>query len=547
MRVTTMYQVGTRLADAALALVADDPALMEDTAQSLIGAALPMVFHQHIGAFLPHDESADDRKRLQKTGQWTELQSAARRVFELPLQELQREPTPHRIALLATLWNCLGEHQKALQLVSAGGKQEGGLIDAKAHYVVAASAYMSLGRYKECAETVLRQGRFSNYAMKLMVDAFRAAGDEENEFKYAWINRRNLGYEYDRHARLIDVAVKLGKAPEALEFYAGKECAWPRAESYVQLAAIRARLSLGQKQIAASDAQCALLNARAHKQGPEIKELEKILASLGEKPLDHLLRAGDFVKLPPDCVFHLIHDQTIDAAHARAVAENIAGFWGCPVQIWPVKLDARKLTFYRPLGQTLDSYRLLRVLMEANPPSQRYLGRVFLTREKFAIILANGAPADTYSWSVSQFTVLSDHYFQKFAHLDKRALTLIDAIPACDVPLVSMAIGRHLDSGKDIANNFAPIAPELFSSNGTLSMDRHELGISPRTAAVLRDLTWDQIAAEIGKGYDVNNVKLDPKDQPIIQDLSRQFQSLKPETVLPPAKPNPASAKTPAR
>ncbi len=537
MRIPTMSQVATRLADAALALAADDPELMENAVTSLLFHALPAALHQQAATFLPHDEWTEEWSRLQKSGQSTALQSAARRVFELPLQELQRTQTPHRIALLATMWNNLGEHQKALQTVTAGGTQEGGLIDTKAHSTEAARAYMGLGRYKECTETVLRQGRFSNYAMMLMVDAFRAGGDEQNEFKYAWINRKNLGYSYDRHARLLDLAVKFGKAPEALELYASNSCDWPRAESYVQLAAIRVRLSLGQKDIAASDAQCALINARARKQAPEIKEIEKILASLGQKPLDHLLRAGDFVKLPADCVFHLIHDQTIDAAHARAVAENIAGFWGCPVQIWPVKLDARKLSCYRSLGQTLDSSRLLRVLTEANPPAQRYLGRVFLTREKFVNILANGTTGDTYGWSVAQFAVLSDHYFQKYAQADKRPLALIDAIPACDVPLVNMAIKRHLNSDKDIANDFAPIAPDLFSNNGTLIMNRHELGISPRTAAVLRDLTWDQIAAELGKGYDVKNVPFDPKDQPIIQDLSRQFQNLKPETVTPPTAP----------
>ena len=538
MSTATTNQAAMRMADAALALSADDPALMVKTMQKLISQAMPLVFHQHAPAFVPNADWLLEAERLRKSGQFAALQADARRVFELPLLEMQREPSGEHNLLMAWYWNNLGEYEKALQTVGAGGKQNVGSTDDGSGYEQVARAYMGLGRYKKCTETVLQRGRFSSFAMKLMVDAFRADGDEANEFKYMWINRTKLGTEYDRDARLIDLAVKFGKTSEALEFFADGSLDWARAEPGVQLAAIRARIAAGQKEIAISDAQCALMIARKEKKGPLITELEKILASLNARPLDRLLRAGDFIRLPSDCVIHLIHDQTILPAHARAVAEHIAGFWRCPVQIWPVKLEARKLSFYKPLAEALDSVQMHRLLTEAALPAQRYLGRVFLTHEKFIATRNGNYYADVHSWSLPRLTALSEHYFAKYEHLDKRPLPLIDAIVACAIPSVKHAMWRHLQADTDIANDFAPIPPDLFSNNGRLVMDRHELGISPRTAAVLREITWEQIAVEIDRRVEEGTEqRVDPKDRPIIEDLSRQLGTIKPAIVSPPTLP----------
>ena len=543
MREAAKNQAATRMADAALALNADDPALMLKTVQQLISKAIPASFHQHAAAFLPNSEWVQESERIRKSGQYAVLLADARHVFELPLIELQKEPSGEGGFLMASYWNRVGESQKALQVLTAAGKVPGDPADkVSVFYVEVARAYMGLGRYKECAETILRRGQFSRYAMNLLVDAFRADGDEANEFKYLWINRTKLDSDYDRHARVIDLAVKFGKASEALELFADGTFDWARAELIVQLAAIRARIAAGQKEITVSDAQCALINARNEKNGTVAKELEKILASLNAKPLEHLLRAGDFLRLPPDCVIHLIHDQTIAPAHARVVAEHVAAFWGCTVQIWPVKLEARKLSFFQPLAQALDGARLQRLLTDAALPAQRFLGRIFLTHEKL-IATQNGAySADVYSWALPQLTVLSEHYFTKFANLDKRTLPLIDAIVASEMRAVKLATRRHLLSNPDIANHFAPIPPDLFSNNGTLVMNRHELGISPRTAAVFREITWDQIAAELARrDEEAEQQRVDPRDRPIVEDLSRQLQAAKPEIVQPTT---PAASKT---
>jgi len=535
MRRATVNQAAMRMADAALALSADDPALMLKTVQELLYKAMPASFHQHAAAFLPNSEWVQESERIRKSGQFTVLQADARRVFELPLLELQKDPSGEAGFFLASFWNNLGESQKALQTLSAAGKVPGDPADkVSAFYVEVARAYMGLGRYKECAATILRRGQFSRYAMNLMVDAFRADGDEANEFKYLWVNRTKLDHDYDRHARVIDLAVKFGEPREALELFADGTFSWARAEPIVQLAAIRARIAAGQKEMAISDAQCALMLARKEKKAPVIAELEKILASLNAKPLDHLLRAGDFIRLPSDCVIHLIHDQTIAPAHAHAVAEHIAGFWGCPVEIRAVKFEARKLSFFQPLAQTLDGAKLQRLVVEAALPAQKYLGRIFLTHEKL-IATRNGAYfSDIYSWAGPQLTILSEHYFTKYANLDKRPLPLIDAIAASEIRAVNLAITTHLRSDTDIGNDFAPITPDLFSNNGTLVMNRHELGVSPRTAAVLREITWEQIAAELPRrDEEAEQQRVAPRDRPIVEELSRQLQAVKPEIVQP--------------
>ena len=267
-----------------------------------------------------------------------------------------------------------------------------------------------------------------------------------------------------------------------------------------------------------------------------------MLASLNSKPLEHLLRAGDFIHLPADCVIHLLHDQTIPPAHARAVAEHLARFWGCPVQIWPVNLDARKLTFFRSFAQSLDAPGLHRLLMGTALPSQRYLGRVFLTREKVGRILSNNAMGDLFGWSTPRLSVLSDHYFMKYSHLDRRPLALIDAIAASSFRVVTDPIFRDLRSDDDIANDWAPIPPEVFSNNGRLVMDRQELGISPRSAAILQRMTLDQIAAAQDRHEDMKAEReIEPKDRPIAEDLSRQLRGIKPETVSPQVPGNPGN------
>ena len=551
----TKQQLETRLADAALALNSDDPALLEKTLESM---SLPHSSFPERIKYFPHDEWLQEVSALKKTGQLEVMRAAARRVFELPLLELQRQPSPERISLMAYYWNRMGEYQKALDCLTAGGKQEASLGDNELHYYEAAYAYMGLGRYKECAETVLRQKKFSENAMKLVADAYRGLGEDEKEFKMLWGNIRHLNIELDRYARLLDLAVKLGRAPEVLKWY-GLRGLWEfHSEPFVLAAGVRARLAAGQKDIAISEAQCALINARRERRERDeslIKDLEKTLADLGEKPLDHLLRAGDFVKLPPDCVIHLIHDQTIDAAHARAVAGHVAEFWGCPVQIWPVKLDARKLSFYKPLGQTLECRRLMRILMEAALPSQKYLGRAFLTREKLNAFGGNGVWGDFYLRATPKLSVVSDHFLEKsvkFRKIEVRPLAFIDAIAVSAFESVNNAIWKHLRSDKDSAGGFIPVPPELFSTPGGLVwINDHDLGISKRTASVLREITWDEIAAAISKNddpnYEMQDAPLDPKDRPIIEDLSRQLQSMKPETVLPPAVPSPATGNAPGR
>ena len=534
MRAATANQVATRIADAALALSADNPTLMIQTAAKLLHKATPATFHPHAAEYLPNADWVQETERIRKSGQFEILQANARRVFELPLTELRKDPSGEGNFLLASFWNNLGEYQKALDVLSSAGKVPSDPADTSTNYEQVARAFMGLGRYKECIETINPRPAFSRYAMRMLADAYRANRDEAGEFRILWFNRTRLDYEYDRHARAIDLAVKLGKTSEALEFFADGSMDWPRAETVVQLAGIRARIAAGQKDAAVSDAQCALMAAQKQKKQAAARELEAMLASLGAKPLEKLPRAADFIRLPPDCIIHLIHDQSITPVRAREVAGHLAGFWGCPVQVWPVTLEMRKLSFFQTFAQTLDSQRVHQMLSESALPPGRYLGRVFLTAEKL-IWMNNGVySADVYGWNRPTLAVLSEHYFAKYSSLDERSLPMIDAIAAAPMTAVKLALLTHLRSDRDITNDFAPVSPDVFSNNGTLLMNRHELGIAPRTAALLKELTWEQIEAEIVRPEKKAPPQpLNPRDRPIVDDLSRQLRGMKPETIQP--------------
>jgi len=527
MSVATRSQIAIRLADAALGLVADDPERTQRMIEALIEEALPAPIHPLAGKFLSHDFHENEIEALRKSGQLAALRSAARHVFELPLQELGRDQSAARCVLAARFWNRMGEHDKVVAEVGDAPWERFGKAKSDQIVFELAVAQMGLGRHEACIATLAKIDSPSRAVRRFEMDAYRAMGDEAKEWEFLWDHRESIGFSPDRLAHLLDLAPKYGKSHEALQFLANDAHEWARDELVVQFAVIRVRLAINQTDLAASDAQCVLLNARRMGDSDAIKEAEGILAKVGAPALDHLLPIGEYLKLPSDCVIHLIHDQTVPPKQALATARYLADFWRCPVLVWPVTFSAKQLSFYHPLAQAIDSRKLHSLLKQARLPRQRAITCVFLTQEKFVV-----PGSDVFSTFSPRVEVLSIHYFSKYAAWDTRPLPLITAIAVSHCGSVRRALEERLHADSDIANDFAPLQPDIFCNNGHLTMNRFELGVSSRTAKVAARLTWEEIQATLdadpGSYYET-----EPTDRALVDDLSKQLGSLSPKVVAP--------------
>lgn len=529
MSVASESQIGIRLADAVLGLVADDPRQTEKAIRALLEVSIPAPSHPLAISFVPHGWHEREIDDLRKSGQLASLRASARCVFELPLQEICRDPSAARVGLAAEFWNRMGEYSRALAETEKVSVDRLGEEGSDEVVLEIALAQMGLGHYAECIATLSKIDGHSWKAQRIEMDAYRALGDETKELAFLWDRRAAIGSSADRLARLLDLAARHDKGREALQFLANESHGWARDELFVQFAVIRARLAVGQTDLAASDAQCVLLNARRKGDNEAVKEAENVLARVGAPALDHLFPIGDYLKLPPDCVIHLIHDETVPASFALATAKHLAGFWQCPVHVWPVKLNLRQFSFFQPLSQAIDSERLHHYLKFARLPRQRAVTCVLLTQEKFFV----ADVGDVYSTFSARLEVLSNHYFAKFAESDRRPLPLITAIAASGCYSVRWAMEKHLQADRDIANDFAPLQPDVFCNNGSLIMDRFELGVSARTAKVAGQLHWSEIQAAIDADVPRDDGEMLPGDRALLDSLSRQLENLKPTVVVP--------------
>jgi len=395
---------------------------------------------------------------------------------------------------------------------------------------VVAQALTIQGRYRECLEFTTSQPKLSPFATHIMVDCCRALGDEEREFQLIWKWRKFFLDDDYRLARLLELAARHGKAREALAYVLVRGNSWQLNDRVVRPALIRARIAAGQRDLALSDAQRAWLAAK--KEGDEKSQtaVKELLDELGATPLDALPAAREFLSFPEDCRIHLLHDQTIEPPFARRVAFLVANFWGCAVHLWAVELDPAGMASYRPLAQTVEGQDLAEMLAQVRMPPGPSPGTVLLTQTKLVTTRENYT-GDMYAGHSYGASAVSDHYLRKFKRWDPRPLPLQNAIAVAALTGVSVKLRMDTFDRDDRSLRFQPLPPDVFANNGSLRLVTHDLGVSPRTGALLRQMDPRELIESIAEWRAEalqEGDRISFRDRAVAADLSRQIASSTP-------------------
>jgi len=483
----TEAELALHLADAGLGLSHDNPDLMGKVVAEYTLDAVPAPNHPRSFEFSPSSEQLPQIRELQQSGQLALMRQAARAVFEVPLIELSKNGNDRNKRCLASLYIGLGEPQKALDALT-GGRPLNELAQNNVLYERVAQALMNLGRYRECVDFIHQRSRWSRYSTYLMADAYRAMGDREKEFDLYHKNPASAGSSEDRLARYLDLGRELGHARATVSRALGLSNGWMINRPPIWEPLVRARMAAGLRDEAISDAQCARLAAHSLKDKSRFDRMTALLKELDASPIAKLPTPAQSLALPGDCRIDLIHDQTIPADHARKVAGHLATFWGCPVALRAIRLDAGRMPFYDKISQSMVGQTLANTMLRALSAITPSLGTVFLTRQKL-ISKSDGYVGDIYSTNAGDVKVLSDHYFSKYQDYDPRDLSYITAVAAASLAGPERKLTEDLRDLEDMSTSFAPLPPDVFANNGVLHVAALDLGISPRTASLLKRYT----------------------------------------------------------
>jgi hypothetical protein len=303
-----------------------------------------------------------------------------------------------------------------------------------------------------------------------------------------------------------------------------------------RFAVINAYAAAGYKDIAISEAQSALLAARRDKYSKEVPGFEKLLGSLGGTPIESLPNAAEFIRLPPDCGITLLTDQTIPIERAKAVAGHLAVFWGCPVSLWPVNFKARELSFFVRLSEAFDAGKFCSALSQVEYPSQRVIGRIFLTQEKLVWSRDGKNWIDRDRFYCRRISLISEHFRLKNSVYDDRPLALLDAMTGAGLRTPYMVMWQRNRPINSSGMPFAPFTPDVFAKTARAGLDGIDLCVSSRTGAELKKLKWEDIEAEMAMPEEFELPPILPHDIELVQDLSRQLKGPPSEVVRPPAR-----------
>ena len=531
--VATEAELSIRLGDASLALASDDPAIMRNAAATFYQRATPGSLYPLQHEYNPTDQDLREIRELKNSGQLNLIHQQARRIFELPMTELAKDDADKDLRKLGELWIRLGDPEKGWSILNRGGQPIEELAAKSPFYQSLALALMNLGRYQECVDLLERRGNWNSLCTTIILDAYRALNNTKREFELMRLNPASTCKKDRTTARFLDLGRDQGQAGPALDSVVRTANAWVINSPLVRMAIIRARIAAGQKDLAITDAQCALITASRANDPTTQKELGGILTDLGAKPLASLPAAREFLTLPADCRIDLIHDQTIDPKYAGEVAAHVARFWGCAVHVRSIRLAPSKFSSYQKLSQALDGNAFADAISRIDLPAGATFGTVLLTQTKLISTRKNHA-GDIYSANSGALTILSDHYFRKFKSNDPRPLPLITAIAAADLNRVSRKIRDGSKAQGAWKNVFCPPPPDLFSSNGTLHMVALDLGISPGTGALLQKIPVQDLLSPIPESPQTDRTMApDPTDEPLILDLSNQLSQARPIITIP--------------
>jgi hypothetical protein len=534
-RAATVAELSIRLGDASLALASDDEALMRSASKTFYRAATPAALYPLQLEYRPDDPWLVEVEDLKKSGQLELIHKQARQIFELPMTELAQDNSDYDLKALAELWIRLGDAKKAWSILTRGGQPIQELAAKSPFYEVMVLALMNLGRYQECVDLLENRKKWSGFCTIILVDAYRALGNKKREFDIMGSNPASSCKSERMTARFLDLGVDQAKAGPVTGLVIATANSWVINSPLVRKSMIRARVAAGQKELAIADAQCAFIAATKTKDLTTQKEISSILTELGAKPIASLPAAREFLTLPAQCRIDLIHDQTVDPKYVGEVATHVARFWGCAVHVRSIQLKASAFSSYQRLSQALDTTVFADSFTHVKLPDGPSIGTILLTQTKL-ISKQKNYVGDVYSISRGSFTLLSDHYFRKFKSTDPRPLPLITAIAAAQLGSVSRMLRSESKQQETWENVFFPPPPDLFSSNGTLSLVTMDLGISPGTGALLKRIPASAILEAIPELDRKSQEKASPPapaDQPLITDLSQQISQAKPIIINP--------------
>jgi hypothetical protein len=482
--IATEAELSLRILDAGLALSHDNPALMSKLAGRFALDAVPSPLHPLSFEYQPHLQENIEIKELEQSGQLALIRTEARSVLEIPLTERAKIGDDWDKRRLASFYLGVGEPKRALE-VATSGKPLAELAQNDVLYERVAEILMNLKRYQDCIDLVTSRKRWSRICTFMLADAYRALGNKEEEFKVLHRNPTSAGKSLDRLVRYLELGRELNYAKPTIARVVQLGNAWVRTDPLVVGSFIRTRMAAGQPELAASEAQCVRLVARKKRDEALLKQADACLKELKVAPIDKLPTPAAVLTFPPECRIHLIHDQTIRPDYAHKVAEHLAAFWGCPVEIRSIQFDAAKSPFYEKIAQSLVGRSLAQTLLRAPAPAGPSLGTVFLTHTKL-ISKEKDHVGDVYGTPAGDVTVLSDHYFEKYKNTDTRDLSLVTAIAAASLAGPAQILEVDCYDSNDWSTSFSPLPPDAFTDNGVLSVAALDLGISPYTAALLK-------------------------------------------------------------
>ncbi len=533
----TSVKQSIRWSDAALSLAHDDESQMMEIAEQLLYYSTASLRHPSHAELHPDYTGMEILKPLLKNAALTkQLNEAAKRVYELPLTGLLKAGHSRACIPLADLWISTGDAQKAVDMLS---KEKGVIsLDIESHdaRTCMCRALMNLGRNKEAADFMLQTKEQSELSSELAADALHLCKDFDREMKLLWDFRSNFMTESSFVGRFLGVLTLKGRAREALDFVTRKASHLAFSKSEVWIPLVRARLATGQKELAISGAQCALLAARYGEYNEEETALRELLAEIGAAPLGKLPKIAQGVRWPADSCIHFVHDDTVNAPLALGVARQMAEFWGCRVKVWVLhSMSLQQLSFYRPVSKVVSSRRLSDMCARVKFPEEVSLGVVLLTLDKFHH--GNGEDAtDSSGTSTGAFSVRSGYYVDKFhprrnRPFEEELAVLTSSLWGVQSFLIDDSNVRHPDDGW-----FSPFPPDVFSKQWSLSVGLLDLGVAPHTLKLLKEIDMQEMILTIQQEHEMARRDAPHDfgpDQRFVKLWSDELASQKPVVVSP--------------
>ncbi len=228
----------------------------------------------------------------------------------------------------------------------------------------------------------------------------------------------------------------------------------------------------------------------------------------------------------------VIIDSDYDANSDTAAAlQEVADFWGCPVEVHQDAFRASELKAYDPVKETVDQEMFLKLANEILPKEEETIEQLFLIPHKL-VSKRGKSVGDIYRAYGNGYSVASTYYVKQF-HLQGQK---------DEVKALSVLMGNVSTTSRYVSKNQLPITksrvslgsrlqPDLGSGNGHLHFFDHHLFLSPITKEVFENHSpehFDEYLVQINKWREEASVELDKEEERWASRVSRQIKSGRP-------------------